>query len=135
MPLTYDIAPSGDQLRIVGSGPLTTDDLVAAIKLITSDRHWILYASALVDLRTATYKHKDQAEIIKVATALEAFSSALKGNIAIVAGPGISFFAEIFAVHVRQTTDIPIRVFADLHAAEEFCRQRRDAPPTPRPHP
>jgi hypothetical protein len=131
MPLTYDIAPAGDHLRIVGSGPLTTADLVATIRLVTSDRRWLLYASALVDLRATTYKHKDQAEIITVAAALEAFRFALKGRIAIVAGPDISFFAEIFAVHVRQTTDIPIKVFVDLPAAEKYCRQHRDAPPQP----
>jgi hypothetical protein len=122
MGLTYDIPSSGDHVRVTASGVLTTDDLVAVIERITSDTRWLLYASALVDLRAATYVHNGAEEIIHVATTVERFRSALKGNIAIVAGPHTAFLAGIFATHVSRNTAIPIKVFMDLAAAEEFCK-------------
>jgi hypothetical protein len=56
--------------------------------------------------------------------ALEAFHSKAKNNIAIVAKQSTIFRAEIFSTHVRQATNLGIRVFADI-AALDATRQIR----------
>ncbi|MEI6149128.1 MAG: hypothetical protein WCS01_08550 [bacterium] len=121
MAIDYMITPSGDQVRVVGTGVLTTRDFIAAVERIHSDPRCLPESSALIDLRDATYEPKDQAEVIDIATALEAFRSVLNNNIAIVARRSTIFFAELFSAHVRAATHVGVRVFTDLGAAVAFC--------------
>jgi hypothetical protein len=121
MALTYDISPSGDRVRIIGAGTLTTDDFVAIIQRIHSDPRCLPDSTALVDLRDASYQPEDDAEVIHIAKALEAFRAMVNNNIAIVANKCTIFFAELFSIHVRAETRVEVRVFTDIHAAEAFC--------------
>ena len=124
MALTYDISPSGDRVRIVGAGALTTSDFVAIIQRIHSDPRRLPDSTALVDLRDASYQPKDDAEIIHIAKALEAFRAVVNNNIAIVANKCTVFLAELFSLHVRAETHVEVRVFTDIRAAEAFCTGR-----------
>ena len=124
MALCYDITPSGNQVRILGTGALTTAEFIAMIERLCSDPRCRSDSTALVDLRNASYKPEDDAEIIDIARALGAFRSVLKSNIAIVTKQSTLFLAELFSLHVRDSTNAEVRVFADISAAEAFCRGR-----------
>jgi hypothetical protein len=60
--------------------------------------------------------------VIEVARILESCPDLCKTTIAIVAVRSVLLAAEIFALHVRSTTGVDIRVFVDMEAAELFCR-------------
>ena len=106
---------------VVAKGIVTTTDCIKVITRVLADplRHTI--ATGLVDLRKAVYRHGDEAEVVRIARVLKAQRSIIRGNVAIVAQRGTLFPAEIFSLHVRDMTDIRIRVFTDLAAAEAFC--------------
>jgi hypothetical protein len=121
MSLAYRISPSGDRVRIVGIGEITTDDCIGMVKRVLSNPRRRPNATALIDLRDATYKPQDQAEVIDVAMALATFHSRVKNHIAIVAKQSTIFPAEIFAAYLRKATHLGIRVFADIAAAKAYC--------------
>ena len=122
MALAYEISPSGDQVRVVGNGPITTAECIKMVEHVMADPRCRLDAKALVDLRHATYAPEEQAEVIDIAKVLETFASRLKSHIAIVARQSLLLPAEILATHVRRATHTAIRVFVDVAAAEAFLK-------------
>lgn len=121
MSLTYRISPSGDRLRIVGKGRITTPGFIRIVgRVLSSPRHRT-DATVLVDLRNATHRPNDKTGVIDMARELGHFNPVLKGNIAIVVGPSLAFPAEILAAHLREAMHVAIRVFIDLTAAEAYC--------------
>lgn len=123
MDFTCKILQSGDHMRIVVCGKITADDCIGLIEQVMSAPQRHLDSTALIDLRNATYDFRDKTDVIRIAHALEAFQSLLKNNIAIVAQKCTLFPAEIFCLHIRETTNLGIRVFVDITAAETFCRE------------
>ncbi len=123
MALSYTILPRENQIRIVGVGRLTTDDCIGMIRRVMSDPLCNFEASALVDLRAATYEPQDMVDVIRIATTLEGFHAMLGSNIAIVARRSTIFFAEIFSAHVRTAANVAIKVFVEISAAEAFCSE------------
>jgi hypothetical protein len=121
MQLTCKIIQSGNHMRIVVGGKITTDDCIGLIEQVMSDPHRDPDSTALIDLLNATYDFRDKTDVIRIAHALEAFQSLLKNNIAIVARKCTLFPSDIFGLHVRKTTNLGIRVFVDIAAAEAFC--------------
>ena len=121
MTFTFKTLQSGNHMRIVVSGKINADDCIGSLKHVMSDPHSHHVSPALIDLRDATYEHRDKADVIDVARALETFHSMLKNNIAIVAMRSTLFYAEVFSAHVRAATNAGIKVFVDIAAAEAFC--------------
>jgi len=121
MPYTYKISPSGDHVDIIGTGEISTAECLKLIKMIISDPNQNAESTALIDLRDATYFTRDRAEVVKIAKALEANHTVLKNNIAIVAKKATLFHAELLARHVREATEVSIKVFVDYAAAKAFC--------------
>jgi len=117
------VIQSANHMRIVVGGKITADDCIGLIEQVMSDPHRHPDSTALIDLRNATYDFRDKTDVIRIAHALEAFQSLLKNNIAIVAQKCTLFPAEIFCLHIRETTNLGIRVFVDIAAAEAFCRE------------
>jgi len=126
MDFTCKILQSGNHMRIVVSGKITADDCIGLIEQVMSVPLRHLDSTALIDLRNATYDFRDKTDVIRIAHALEAFQSLLKNNIAIVAQKRTLFPAEIFCQHIRETTNLGIRVFVDIEAAEAFCRTENE---------
>jgi hypothetical protein len=127
MSLAYEISQSGDQVRVVGKGKITTRECIGLIKHVMTDRRCHLDAMALVDLRDATYETHDLAEVVDIARTLEKFASRLKSHIAIVARQSLLLPTEILATHVRKATHAGIRVFVDLAAAKSFLQGKKKA--------
>ncbi|MEI6564059.1 MAG: hypothetical protein WCO42_07120 [bacterium] len=123
MGFAYEISQSGNHVQVVGTGKITTAECIGLVERVMSDPRHRPDSTALIDLRDAIYEPKDMAEVIQISTALEAFHYVLKDNIAIVARQSTLFPAEIFSTHVREAINIRIRVFVDMDAAEEFCRE------------
>jgi len=121
MSLAYKISPSGEHVRIVGTGGITTNDCIGMVKRVLSNPRRRPNATALIDLRAATYKSHHPAEVIDIAMSLATFHSKIKNHIAIVATQSTIFPAEIFATYLRKVTHLGIRVFADIAAAKAFC--------------
>lgn len=124
MAFTYEISPSGNHLQIVGTGKITTIDCIGLVERVMSDPRCRPDSTALIDLRDVTYEHKDKAEVIQISTALKVFHSMLRNNIAIIANRATLFPAEILSTHVREATNVRIRVFVDIEAAEAFLQGR-----------
>ena len=124
MALAYEISPSGDQVRVVGTGGLTTADCIGLVRRVMTDPRNRPESAALIDLRKATYQAEDMAEVVDIAKALEAFHSLLKNNIAIVAERSLLLPAEILATHVKIATNTAIKVFVDVAAAEAFPQEK-----------
>jgi hypothetical protein len=116
MSLAYKISPSGEHVRIVGTGGITTNDCIGMVKRVLSNPSRRPNATALIDLRAATYKPHHPAEVIDIAMALATFHSQIKNHIAIVATQSTIFPAEIFATYLRQVTHLGIRVFVSAGA-------------------
>ncbi len=123
MALTYEISPSGDQVRVVGTGEITTADCIGLVRRVIADPRNHPDSSALVDLRNATYQAADLAEVIDIAKALETFHFGARNHVAIVAKESLLLPTEIFVTHVKIATDAGIKVFVDLAAAEAFVRE------------
>ena len=122
MSLAYEISPSGDQVRVVGNGPITTAECIGLVKALMADPHRCPCATVLVDLRDATYAPDRLDKVIHIGKVLEMFRPSLKNHVAIVARRSILFPAEILATYIRKTTHAVIRVFVDVAAAEAFLR-------------
>jgi hypothetical protein len=122
MSFVYKISPSGDEVRIVGKGKITTAQCIGVIERIMSDPRCHLDATAVVDLHKATYEPKDQAEVIAIGRKLAKFHRRLKSHIAIVAQHSTFFPAEMLASYLRKVARVGIKVFADIAAAEAYCR-------------
>lgn len=121
MTFDYKFMQSGEHVRIAISGKITSNGCKGLIERVMSDPLLHPNSTALIDLRDATYERESKAEVIDIATALETFHSMLKNNIAIVAMRSTLFYAEIFSTHVRAATNVGIKVFVDIAAAEAFC--------------
>lgn len=122
MAFAYRISSSGDQVRIVGTGKITTAQCIRIVDRVMSDPRRHLDATALVDLHKATYKPADLAEVIDIAEELLKFRSGLKATIAIVARRSTLFPSAILSAYLRRAAKVGIRVFVDLAAAEAYCR-------------
>lgn len=121
MVLSYKIMHPDNQIRVVGSGNITSDDLIKIIRDIMNDPRCSPESAALIDLRAAAYIHENSEQVVDVALTLESFPGMLKNNIAIVATRSTLLAAEVIATHIRNASDVNIRVFVDLPAAEAFC--------------
>ena len=134
MALAYEISSSGDQVRVVGTGKITTADCVGLVEHVMTDTRCRRDAKALVDLRNAIYQPKNLAEVIDIAKVLETFASRLKSHIAIVAKQSLLLPTEVLATHVRQATHAGIRVFVDVAAAKSFLQGKSAGRRRHRPH-
>lgn len=121
MAIFYEISRSGDHIKIVGTGEITTADCIRIIECVMSDPRCRPDSTALIDLSDATYAPSDRREVIHIAEALKMFSFMMKNNIAIVARRATLFPAEILSSHIRRAINVRMRVFVDLAAAEAFC--------------
>jgi len=121
MQFDYKFMRSGEHVRIAISGKITSHECQGLIERVMCDPLLHPNSTALIDLRDATYEHEAKAEVVDIATALETFHSTLKNNIAIVAMRSTLFYAEIFSAHVGAATNVGIKVFVDIAAAEAFC--------------
>ena len=122
MALAYHISPSGDHVRIVGTGAITTDECIGMVGHILADPLRRPNTTALVDLRDASYVPEDNAEVVDIAKAVESLPFMRTTKVAIVATQSTIFPAELFCAHVREAIHLAIRVFVDLAAAESFCK-------------
>ena len=122
MSFTYTLWPSGEHVRIVGTGRITTNECIELVQRVMSDPRRQSDATALIDIRDVSYDFRDKKDVVLIAKALEEFQLSLKNNIAIIAQKSTLFPAEIFCLHVRGVTNIGIRVFVDMDAAKAFCR-------------
>jgi hypothetical protein len=122
MPFAYRISQGEDQVRLVGKGRLTAADCIGVVKRVLADPRCHPESTALIDLRGALYDALDTGEVIRIAKTIEGLASMFKSNVAIVAKGGMILPAELLCTHVRRLAHIPMKVFAELAAAEAFCR-------------
>jgi len=123
MSFVYRISPSGNHVEVVGTGRLTTRECIGLVNRILSDPRRHSNATALIDLRDATYRPRSLSDVIKIAQSVGAFHSLLSNNIAIVAQRSTLFLAEILSTAIRKATRVSIKVFVELSAARKFCRR------------
>jgi len=123
MEFVYQISPSGNHIQVVGRGEITADDCIGIFERILADPHCRPDSTALIDLSDAVYSAKNEKAVIRIAKALEEGKDLLKNRIAIVAKRSTLFPAEILALHIRQATNVGIRVFTDLSSAMNYCRE------------
>lgn len=128
MSLRYTIPESGDLVRVVGTGLITTRQCMKVLDRIMSDPRHRAESAAVVDLRKAVYKPGNLSEVLDIAKTMHAVRAMLKGRIAIVAERTTILPAEIVSSHLRKVAGIGIRVFADVAAAKAFCRGTRFVP-------
>ena len=122
MAFVYQISPSGDHVKAVGTGKISTDDCIGIIKRVLTDPHCNPDSTALIDLSGAVFTYKAEKEVIRIAKALESGKKLLKNRIAIVAKQATLFPAEILSLYMRQSLDIQIRVFTSIQAGKAFCK-------------
>ena len=123
MSFVYEISPSGDHIRAVGTGKITTNDCIGIIKRVLTDPLCTPASTALIDLSDAVYTYHDRTEVIRIAKALEAGKDLLKNRIAIVAKRSTLLPAEVFSLYMREFTHIKIRVFLNLTSALNYCKR------------
>jgi hypothetical protein len=123
MSLTYTINESGNHLTVIGTGKVTSENCIDLLKVILQDPRCLPEQTALLDMRKATFPGLESAGIIALAKLIEEFSDVFKMHVAIVAQSTALLSAELLSTHVRNAKDINIRVFVDVDAALDYCRE------------
>jgi len=123
MEFVYQISPSGNHIQVVGRGEISVKDCIEIFERVLADPRCSPDSTALIDLSDAVYTAKNEKAVIRIAKALEEGKDILKNRIAIVAKRSTLFAAEILALHIRQATNVEIRVFTDLSSAMNYCRE------------
>lgn len=134
MPIRYEMSVEGDLVKVVAKGNISTADCLQLIETVLQDPRVHPQTPALIDFRDAVYAAPEKSDIMVIADAILTAKSRFKSNIAIVARGETILFAELLAAQVRNTTHIPIRVFADIAAAQAFCKAGSRPLDTPPPN-
>lgn len=129
MAFSYSIPASANRVNVVARGRIAPADCLALVLDILGDPHYDPDSTALVDVRNASYDLKNMEGVPELAEALRKLDSVFSQHIAIVARKSMLFPAEVFAACVRKATNAPIKVFMNIQAAEQYCRNgERQAP-------
>ena len=127
MAIEYRMEQFGNHIRVVGTGNITLGELIGLGKLIGLVKNaekvpcGISESSVLIDLRDASYAPRDSSEVCRIAMAAEAHLSMFENRHAIVVNEATFRAAEMISAYVRTKSNVEMKVFVDINAAESFC--------------